>query len=338
MRDLRPAPANGSGGTGVVSVLALALVTLLALPLTACSARPGAPNSPGGRAEMTIVMVTHGQAGDPYWSVVKRGADDAARNLGVRLSYQAPQSYDVVEMRKLLESAIARRPTGIAVSIPDADALGPLIQRAVADGIPVVSLDSGEADAARLGVLTHVGASEFDAAKQAGERFGALGVKHVACLNHEQGNVSLDVRCAGLRAGLAESGGTATNLAINGADPTDSEQRITTAFRGGGFDGAIALGPLGVGPMLAAAHASGFTGTLASFDLCPEILRAIDAGTAAFAIDFQQYLMGYLPVLFLVQHAQYQLSPSQPITPTGPAFVTRENAAKVLRLTEQGVR
>jgi len=43
-------------------------------------------------------------------------------------------------------------------------------------------------------VLTHVGASEFDSAKRAGERFGALGAKRVACLNHEQGNVSLDVR------------------------------------------------------------------------------------------------------------------------------------------------
>ena len=90
--------------------------------------------------------------------------------------------------------------------------------------------------------------------------------------------------------------------------------------------------------MLAAAKDTGFTGKLASFDLSPEILQAIDAGTAEFAIDFQQYLMGYLPVLYLVQHAQYQLAPSQPITPTGPAFVTKENASKILKLTQQGVR
>jgi simple sugar transport system substrate-binding protein len=314
--------------------LAVVLMTLAGCQGGAGKAADGA--SP--RAGIKIIMVTHGQAGDPYWSVVKHGADDAARDLGVSVSYQAPQSYDIFEMRKLLDGAIAQRPAGIAVSIPDVDALGPLIKKAVAAGIPVVSLDSGDADAAKLGVLTHVGASEFDAAKRAGERFGAAGVRKLACLNHEQGNVSLDVRCEGLRAGLAESGGTATNLAINGKDATDSTQRLTTAFSGGVFDAAISLGPVGCGPMLAAAKNTGFKGRLASFDLSPEILRAIDAGTADFAIDFQQYQMGYLPVLFLVQHAEYQLSPSQPITPTGPAFVTKENAAKILKLTEQGVR
>ncbi|HEX4357907.1 MAG TPA: sugar ABC transporter substrate-binding protein [Pseudonocardia sp.] len=324
--------------TPTTRLLAPLLVALLAalLALAGCQGKPAESASP--RVGIKIIMVTHGQAGDPYWSVVKHGADDAARDLGVSVSYQAPQSYDVFEMQKLLEGAIAQHPAGIAVSIPDADALGPLIKKAVAAGIPVVSLDSGERDAAKLGVLTHVGASEFDAAKLAGERFGAEGVKKLACLNHEQGNVSLDVRCEGLRAGLAETGGTATNLAINGKDPTDSQQRLTTAFRSGSYDGAIALGPVGVGPMLAAAKTTGFTGKLASFDLSPEILQAIDAGTAEFAIDFQQYLMGYLPVLYLVQHAQYQLSPSQAITPTGPAFVTKENASKILKLTQQGVR
>jgi simple sugar transport system substrate-binding protein len=324
--------------TPTTRLLAPLLVALLAalLALAGCQGKPADSASP--RAGIKIIMVTHGQAGDPYWSVVKHGADDAARDLGVSVSYQAPQSYDVFEMQKLLEGAIAQHPAGIAVSIPDADALGPLIKKAVAAGIPVVSLDSGERDAAKLGVLTHVGASEFDAAKLAGERFGAEGVKKLACLNHEQGNVSLDVRCEGLRAGLAETGGTATNLAINGKDPTDSQQRLTTAFKSGSYDGAIALGPVGVGPMLAAAKTTGFTGKLASFDLSPEILQAIDAGTAEFAIDFQQYLMGYLPVLYLVQHAQYQLSPSQAITPTGPAFVTKENASKILKLTQQGVR
>jgi simple sugar transport system substrate-binding protein len=323
--------------TRTTRLLAPLFVALLAL--AGCQGGQGkAADSASPRAGIKIIMVTHGQAGDPYWSVVKHGADDAARDLGVSVSYQAPQSYDIFAMQRLLEGAIAQHPAGIAVSIPDADALGPLVKKAVAAGIPVVSLDSGDREAAGLGVLTHVGASEFDAAKLAGERFGHEGVKKLACLNHEQGNVSLDVRCEGLRAGLAESGGTATNLAINGKDPTDSRQRLSTAFKSGSYDAAISLGPVGVGPMLAAAKDTGFTGKLASFDLSPEILQAIDAGTAEFAIDFQQYLMGYLPVLYLVQHAQYQLAPSQPITPTGPAFVTKENASKILKLTQQGVR
>ena len=158
--------------TRTTRLLAPLLVALLAL--AGCQGSQGkAADSASPRAGIKIIMVTHGQAGDPYWSVVKHGADDAARDLGVSVSYQAPQSYDIFAMQKLLEGAIAQHPAGIAVSIPDADALGPLVKNAVAAGIPVVSLDSGDREAAGLGVLTHVGASEFDAAKLAGERFGA---------------------------------------------------------------------------------------------------------------------------------------------------------------------
>ena len=34
-----------------------------------------------------VVFVTHGQSGDPYWSVVKNGMDDAAKTLGVKAEY-----------------------------------------------------------------------------------------------------------------------------------------------------------------------------------------------------------------------------------------------------------
>ncbi|MFG2794695.1 sugar ABC transporter substrate-binding protein [Streptomyces sp. NPDC048419] len=290
------------------------------------------------RHKLKIIAVTHGQAADPYWSVVKRGFDAAARDLGVNVSYQSPQTFDISEMQKLLAAAIAQKPDGIVVSLPDVDALGPGVKKAVASGIPVVSIDSGEDEAPKLGVLTHVGASQFDSGKQAGERLGRMGVKKLACINHEQGNASLDVRCEGLQAGLKATGGTAVNLAVNGKDPTDSQQRITAAFKSGSYDGAVALGSLGVEPLLAAAKATGFKGKLASFDLSPEILRAVDEGKMTFGIDDQQYLMGYLPVLILVQHAEYRLTPAQLLTPTGPAFVTRENAAAIMQLAKEGVR
>jgi len=88
--------------------------------------------------------------------------------------------------------------------------------------------------------------------------------------------------------------------------------------------------------MLAAAKATGFTGKLASFDLSPEILQAIEAGTAEFAIDFQQYLMGYLPVLFLVQHASTSYRrPSRSPRP-GRTSSPRRPPAKVLRLSSRG--
>jgi len=292
-----------------------------------------------GRAGLKIIMVTHGQAADPYWSVVKRGADDAARDLGVSFSYQAPQTFDIPQMQAMIKTAIAQKPAGIAVTITDTAAIGPLMKEAEAAGIPVISLDTGEDVAFKYGALTHVGADQHELAMLAGERLSSEGSRKVLCLNHEQGNSSLDVRCRGLKDGLKKSGGSMVELAISPNDPTDSAQRIQAALsKDPLIDGMLALGPVGATPMLQAAAKAGFKGKASSFDLSPDMLEAIIAGKMDFAIDSQQYLMGYLPVLYLTQFAQYGLVPTQRITPTGPAFITKENASQVLGLTKKGVR
>jgi simple sugar transport system substrate-binding protein len=58
-----------------------------------------------------------------------------------------------------------------------------------------------------------------------------------------------------------------------------------------------------------------------------------------FAIDQQQFLQGYLPIVFLTLYNQYLLMPGggQPVL-SGPNFVTAETADAVLSLSEQGIR
>ena len=78
---------------------------------------------------------------------------------------------------------------------------------------------------------------------------------------------------------------------------------------------------------------------LATFDLSPEVLTALKAGQIDFAVDQQPFLQGYLPVVFLAQNARYGLLPAKgTLVPTGPSFVTRQNAAAVSILTRQGIR
>ena len=79
-----------------------------------------------------IVVITHGQASDAFWSVVKNGVDDAGALMGVEVQYQAPQTFDMVAMKQLIDAAVASQPDGLVVSIPDADALGDSIKAAVA--------------------------------------------------------------------------------------------------------------------------------------------------------------------------------------------------------------
>ena len=150
-----------------------------------------------------MVFVTHGQGGDPYWSVVKNGMDDAAKTLGVKAEYLAPETFDMAKMAQMIDAAAASKPDGLVVSIPDPAALGGPVKDAVAAGIPVIVIDSGGSKLTReLGGLLYLGQTEYEAGVMAGERVKTLGVTKAVCVNHEVGNVSLDDRCAGFAKGL----------------------------------------------------------------------------------------------------------------------------------------
>jgi len=119
--------------------------------------------------ETRVVFVTHGQAADQYWSVVKHGMDDAAKTMGVKAEYLAPETFDMPAMQKLLDAAIASKPDGLVVSIPDENAIAPSVENAVKSGIPVIVIDSGGSELSRkLGALLFMGQSEYDAGVAAG--------------------------------------------------------------------------------------------------------------------------------------------------------------------------
>ena len=79
--------------------------------------------------------------------------------------------------------------------------------------------------------------------------------------------------------------------------------------------------------------------TIGTFDLGPDVLKAVQDGRITFAVDQQAYLQGYLPVVFLAERARYGLFPAQgDVIPTGPNFVTRANAAKAIELSARSIR
>ena len=88
-------------------------------------------------AAARIAAISHGQASDPFWAIVKKGLDDAARQTGVAVSYRAPDSYDIARMRRLIDEAIEANLDGLIVSLPDVQGLRAAIQRARRAGIPV---------------------------------------------------------------------------------------------------------------------------------------------------------------------------------------------------------
>jgi len=330
------------------------LVVLLPLLLAACGAggannngngttTTGSSSCPASRANLKFYVITHGQASDPFWSVVKKGVDQAAHDMCVTAIYESPTgtSFDVVAMAHLIDTAVATHPSGLVVSIPDPNALGPSIKAAVAANIPVISINSGSDVAKSLGVLVHVGQTEEQAGIGGGQRMGAAGVKHALCVNQEVGNAALELRCKGFKEGLAQTGGTVTEIGVNLSNPTQTQQTIQAALQHDpSIDGILTLGPTGASPAIKALQALNKLGTikLATFDLSSDVLNAIKNNQMLFAIDQQQYLQGYLPIVLLTLYATNLNTIANDVLQTGPGFVTASNVNQVIKLTADGTR
>jgi simple sugar transport system substrate-binding protein len=286
--------------------------------------------------DMRFVVVSHGQASDPFWSVVKNGVDQAAEDLGVTVEYRAPDTFDMVQMGQIIDASVASQPDGLVVSIPDGEALGDSIRNAVASGIPVISMNSGSDVREELGVAAHVGQTEYEAGEGGGKQMAAAGVTKAICVNQEVGNVALDLRCEGFTAGL---GGAVEVLSVS-MDPTEIGNAVKAYLSANpDTDGVLTLGPSAAEPTMAALEEIEMLDqvTFGTFDLSPGVLQAIDEGKMLFAIDQQQYLQGYLPIQLLKLYHLYGLMPAGTVM-TGPGFVTQDNAAQVIDLSAKGIR
>lgn len=285
----------------------------------------------------TILMVTHGQASDPFWSIVKNGAMQAAKDTGVKVEYRAPETFDMVVMSKLIDAAVNQKPAGLVISNPDPDALGPAIKRAVAAGIPVVSMNSGIGAVEKLGIAFHVGQEELSAGRIVGAELKKRGGTKVLCVNQEVGNAALDQRCKGVTEGF---GGPVVVMPTS-ADPAEIESKIRAALTSDpSINVVLGLSAPLVGERAVAAVQGlglGAKVKVASYDLSANFLKAVADGKAEFAVDQQPYLQGYVPVSSLALKARYGTLPAGNV-PSGPSFVTKATAAQVIGLSAKGIR
>ena len=315
----------------------LAALVLLPLTLTGCSANgstaTGSDAASAGKT--TIAMVTHGNPGDAFWDVVKSGAEQAGKDLGATVTYQGDG--DPVRQSQLIDSAVATHPDGLIVSMANPDGVKASIEKAVAAGIPVITINSGLEESLAFGAQTHVGQSEYAAGQAAGARLAKAGATKVICVIHEAGNTGLEDRCRGAADGL---GSPVTNVQVDIANLADAQNTIkSTLLADPSIDGVLSLNP---GVAVAASQAitdAGSHAQLATFDVSADVTRLIEAGSILFAVDQQPYSQGYLPVVFLTLQKRNGdvVGGGQPVF-SGPGFVTKENAAQVATYAAHGTR
>jgi simple sugar transport system substrate-binding protein len=317
--------------------LAAAGLTILGSPAAALAAR-----SSGSAKSFKLAVVTHGDTGS-FWSVFKAGVDQAKKDLksrGVSVS-QVYANNDVAKQVAGINAAIASKANVIATSVPDASALKGALSTAASRGIEIITVNSGEdafdtVPAIQRTFMTHVGQDEEVAGEGAGKQFNLAGAKSVVVVIHEASNSGLTQRAVGVKKTF--KGKTSTLLIPNAkSDIPGTVAKIKAYFAAHkGTDALLGLDPDVTVPAIAAAPSGTKVGT---FDLNGDVITNLESGKMLFAIDQQQYLQGYLPVVFTVlfETNLNTVGGGKPVL-TGPGIVNKANAAKVAALAKAGTR
>ncbi|MGW0516831.1 sugar ABC transporter substrate-binding protein [Crossiella sp. NPDC003009] len=317
------------------------VVAASALLLSACTGpKASGPDPTGGpvgdvsAGPLRIAVISHGTPGDSFWNVVKNGAEAAGKELGVTVEYNSDG--DPAGQAKLVDNAVAQRVGGLVVSMANPDALRESVSRAVRAGIPVITVNSGEARSAEFGAITHIGQNEAVAGEAAGKRLKTEGKRKLLCVIHEAGNIGLNQRCEGAKQGFGE----ASNLQVDISNPTDAQARIKGALQSDpAIDAVLTLNSQVAGNTVSAISESGSKAQVATFDLNADVVAAIKAGQVLFAVDQQQYLQGYLPVSFLKLYRDNAnvVGGGRPVL-TGPNLVDKSTVDTVGKYAERGTR
>jgi simple sugar transport system substrate-binding protein len=180
----------------------------------------------------------------------------------------------------------------------------------------------------------HIGQEDELAGRKAGEQMKATGVKNALILNQEVGNAGLDQRIKGFKEGFEGPFHHVQVLPVN-IDFEKCQQAVSEyLLNHSEIDGIVALGPVAAEPSLEAIRQLNKVEKIrvCTFDTSPEILNALVNNRLEFAVDQQQWLQGYLPVVFLANYAMYGSMVKNDLILTGPSFVTPANARKALNL------
>jgi simple sugar transport system substrate-binding protein len=321
---------------GLAAVLTVAGL-ILSWPLAACSSQGTSGNTPvnsPAAIRISVAMVTHGQATDQFWALVKAGARQAASDFNVALTYESPKVTNPQAQAALITAAGKRKPDAMVVTIPDAPVLSGAIRQVSASGIPVVVANVGASVYQQAGAVAFVGQAELVAGQEAGSQMAAAGVRRALCVIHEEKNTALTDRCAGFSKQFAASGGSVQILHVNGNQLHQAQSAIEQALRRDpAIDGVLTVGINGFLAAAGAIHSLNAFGRikLGTFDVTAAGLTAVENGQALFVIDQQPFLEGYYAVQVAAFQVRYGQHPFGPIY-TGPSLVTKANVAKVAQL------
>jgi simple sugar transport system substrate-binding protein len=309
-----------------------------ALPITAVADEAAKPK---------IIYVNPLSPGNPFAVPMLKGFELAGSQLGANVVYRGNQDPNIWaaagDMKRMLENAIASKPDGLIVADTYPEVLNDTIKAAVDSGIPVVLSNTGLNQGRIVGALGYVGTDETQLGEVGAARLRDLGAKNILVVSIPPGVPLVDARIAGIKKGVAPAKATIVELPIEAL--SDSTRLVNTMLaavqKDPTIDGIFSIGSC-CGPAMVAVReqlgdrAKGMR--FGTIDVGGPVIDALKDKQIDFAIDQQQFLQGYLPVLMLVNYLRYRIVPADETYHSGPGLVTSENAEAISKLTAQNFR
>jgi simple sugar transport system substrate-binding protein len=280
--------------------------------------------TPTGTSKGTYYWIAHDSATNSYWATVLHGTELVSKQLGVKVVYQGPQSYDPTKQADLVTAAVNAGAAGIVTTAASAKAMEGPAKLATAKGVPVIFSDTPPPadwgpkflDGSPFGF---VGYNIEEAARRVAAEVAPLLPKGatVVVINHEPGNQILVTKTEGYIKGLASIEPKVYQLAV-GSETTraieilrgfySKHKDLKAIFGLGGVGLHVALGFLkevGVSPQEI---------RVAGSDVDTFTLNSIAKGDEVATIGLPSLLLGLLPVTLLYYWNEYALTPQTYLT------------------------
>lgn len=322
-------------GKGVKTLVATAILATTATSTFAAGAK---------------IFVIGGKPDDPFWSRVKRGAEDAGlvvKAQGGSVTWLGPQNYDNlgVDAAELIRQAIAQGATAIVGPNWVPEAMDPAFKAVVDAKIPLVIYNAGGLKAAdKLGAMNYVGSDDYKAGVAAGEYFAKKGQKKLVCINTLPGAANIEAQCKGMTDGAKGKGGKGEVLPLPASsfgNATAIAQAVKAyLLKNPDVTGVYTISDVDANSAVNGVAQAGKAGKVfvGGLNMNETILNNIKSGKQMFAIDQQGYHQGYLAVSILNGYVNYGLSvPTREIL-TGPGIVDSANVDATMAGVKAGTR
>ena len=272
----------------------------------------------------------------PYWQEAQAGLTDASKQMGVKAEMAGPDKFDPQEQLKAFQRAVESKPSGIMISVTRPELLQEAINTAVAQGIPVITVDS---DAPASKRVMFVGTDSYRAGSESGKRMADIlkGQGQVVIISIP-GQLNMDERARGVNDTLKKYPGIkiAQTIDDNG-DPRVANDSMSALLKAKAkIDGIICLEASGGSGAAEALHRLDLKIPIVSFDKDPETLDWIDREGIRATITQKPYVMAYYALKFaddlhhnaVHEFKDWRTAPASPMptfVDTGTAVLDKSN-------------